>query len=61
MEKVVAGTGFKGSWNDFLEFTRNDKRFFFDTAEQRLMFYRDIAKRADAELPKLFAELPRLP
>ena len=23
--------------------------------------YRDIAKRADAELPKLFAELPRLP
>jgi len=26
-----------------------------------LVGYRDIAKRADAELPKLFAELPRLP
>jgi len=25
------------------------------------MFYRDIGKRVDAELPKLFAELPRLP
>jgi len=25
------------------------------------MFYRDIGKRADAQLPKLFAELPRLP
>ena len=61
MEKVIAQTGFKGSWNEFLEFTRADKRFFFDTPEQRLAAYRDIAKRADAELPKLFAELPRLP
>ena len=25
------------------------------------MAYRDIGKRADAELPKLFAELPRVP
>jgi uncharacterized protein (DUF885 family) len=61
MEKVIADTGFKGSWDEFLAFTRTDKRFFFDTAEQRLAAYRDIAKRADAELPKLFAVLPRLP
>jgi uncharacterized protein (DUF885 family) len=61
IEKVIASTGFRGSWDDFLQFTREDKRFFFDTPEQRLMFYRDIGKRADAELPRLFAELPRLP
>lgn len=61
MEKVIAATGFQGSWDEFLHFIRSDKRFFFDKPEQRLMFYRDIGKRADAELPKLFAELPRLP
>ena len=61
MEKVIVDTGFKGSWDAFMEFTRTDKRFFFDKPEQRLAAYRDIAKRADAELPKLFAELPRLP
>jgi uncharacterized protein (DUF885 family) len=61
MERVIASTGFKGPWEEFIEFMRTDKRFFFDKPEQRLMFYRDIAKRADAELPKLFAELPRLP
>src|SRR5205085_1314032 len=33
----------------------------FKTGEERLRAYRDIAKRADAELPKLFAELPRTP
>jgi uncharacterized protein (DUF885 family) len=26
MEKVIASTGFKGSWDDFLKFTREDKR-----------------------------------
>jgi uncharacterized protein (DUF885 family) len=61
MEKAIAATGFKGTWNDFLKFIREDKRFFHETSEQRLAAYRDIAKRADAELPRLFAELPRLP
>lgn len=61
MDKVIASTGFKGSFEEFLEFTRTDPRFFFKTPEARLAAYRDIAKRADAELPKLFAELPRLP
>jgi uncharacterized protein (DUF885 family) len=61
MEKAIAEAGFKGTWDAFLEFTRTDKRFFFASAEERLLAYRDIAKRADAELPKLFAVLPRLP
>jgi uncharacterized protein (DUF885 family) len=61
MEALIASTGFKGTWDEFMEFTRTDKRFFFDKPEARLVAYRDIAKRVDAELPKLFAELPRLP
>jgi len=61
MDQVIASSGFKGSFADFLQFTKTDPRFFFKTPEARLAAYRDIAKRADAELPKLFAELPRLP
>ena len=53
MEKVIASTGFKGTWDDFLKFTREDKRFFFEKPADRLMFYRDIGKRADAELPDM--------
>ncbi len=61
MDEVMAATGFKGTFAQFVEFLRTDPRFFHKTGEERLSAYRDIAKRADAELPKLFAELPRLP
>ena len=61
MDEVMASTGFKATFPEFLKFLNTDARFFFKTPEARLAAYRDIAKRADAELPKLFAELPRLP
>jgi uncharacterized protein (DUF885 family) len=61
MDKVIASTGFKGTFDEFNTFLRTDPRFYFKTPEERLRAYRDIAKRADAELPKLFATLPRLP
>ena len=61
MAEVVKATGFKGTFPEFLEFLHKDKRFIFASAEERLRAYRDIGKRADAELPKLFAELPRMP
>jgi uncharacterized protein (DUF885 family) len=61
MDRVIAGTGFKGSFAEFIAFIGTDARFFFKTPEARLMAYRDIAKRADAALPPLFAELPRTP
>ena len=61
MQKVIAATGFKGTFPEFLEFLHKDKQFFFTRPEDRLRAYRDIAKRADAELPRLFAELPRMP
>jgi uncharacterized protein (DUF885 family) len=61
MDKVIASTGHKGTFAEFVRFVNSDPRFFFKTAAERLAAYRDIAKRADAELPKLFAELPRTP
>lgn len=45
----------------FTEYLRTDERFYFDTAEELLAAYRDIAKRIDGEMPRLFRKLPRLP
>ncbi|HUQ27225.1 MAG TPA: DUF885 domain-containing protein [Usitatibacter sp.] len=61
MDEVIKSTAFAGSFADFLKSINSDPRFTFKTPEARLAAYRDIAKRADAELPKFFAELPRLP
>jgi uncharacterized protein (DUF885 family) len=61
MEAVITKTGFKGSFREFLDFLRTDKQFFYDTGPQLLAGYRDISKRIDAELPRLFGKLPRLP
>jgi uncharacterized protein (DUF885 family) len=44
-----------------MDFLRTDPRFFFERAQDLLVAYRDIAKRADPELARLFGRLPRLP
>ena len=61
MDKVIASTGFKGTFAEFVQSIKSDPRFFHTSADGMLTHYRDIAKRADAALPALFAELPRLP
>lgn len=61
MQKIIDDLGFKGSFADFLEFLRTDEQFYPKTADELLMFARDIAKRIDAELPKFFKTLPRKP
>ncbi len=45
----------------FLEFLRTEPRFYYTHAQDLLAGYRDIAKRVDAEMPRLFGRLPRLP
>ena len=59
MDAVIEQTRFKGSLQEFAAFLHTDPRFYFSRAEDLVTAYRDVAKRADAELPKLFAELPR--
>jgi uncharacterized protein (DUF885 family) len=61
MERVIAQTGFKGTRSEYFEKNRSDPQFYYSRGEDMLRDYRDIAKRVDAELPKLFAALPRLP
>jgi uncharacterized protein (DUF885 family) len=61
MDEVIERAGFQGSLEEFAAFLRTDPRFYFSRAEDLVTAYRDIAKRADAELPALFTELPRTP
>ena len=61
MDGLIASTGFAGSFEDFCNFLRTDPRFFYDKPEDLVAGYRDIAKRIDPELVKLFGRLPRLP
>ncbi len=61
MEEIKRETGFEGSLTEFFAFLRTDPQFFFVTPEELLRAYRDISKRADSELVKLFGTLPRLP
>lgn len=59
MERVKAETGFKGTMPEFFHHLRTDPKFYFTDKEDLLRAYRDIAKRADPELMKLFKTLPR--
>jgi uncharacterized protein (DUF885 family) len=61
MDAVVTAAGFSGSLAEFVHFLRTDDQFFFRKPEDLLVAYRDICKRADPELPRLFGTLPRLP
>ncbi len=60
MEKVKKEVKFKGDLQAFNKFLLKDKQFYYKTKEELLAGYRDIAKRVDPELPKLFKTLPRL-
>ena len=61
MDKIIASTGFKGSFHDFTEFLRTDPRFFYDQRDDLVNGYRVIVKKIDPELAHLFGKLPRLP
>ena len=61
MDATMRSTGFKGDRAAFQQYINTDPQFTFVRGSDMLTRYRDIAKRADAELPRFFAELPRLP
>jgi uncharacterized protein (DUF885 family) len=61
MEAIIETTGFEGDFAEFLHFLRTDPQFYHTTKEGLLQEYRDISKRADPELMKLFGHLPRTP
>lgn len=59
MERVKAQTGFKGPLAEFFTFLRTDPRFFYPDADELIRAYRDLTKRIDPQLMKLFGTLPR--
>lgn len=61
MQKIIEEVHFKGSFADFFHFLRTDKQFYATSPKELLMIARDMAKRADAQLPKFFKTLPRKP
>ena len=61
MEAVMKETKFDGDFNAFVKYLNTDPKFFHTGSEALPAGYREIAKRIDPELPKLFAELPRAP
>ena len=61
MQKIIASLSFKGSFADFFQFLRTDEQFYAKTPKELLMIARDMAKRADEQLPRFFKTLPRKP
>ena len=61
MEAVIKEVKFKGDFAAFGKYLRSDPKFYFAGKEQLLAAYRDIAKRIDPQLPRIFGKLPRLP
>jgi uncharacterized protein (DUF885 family) len=59
MEKVIAATGFRGTFHDFTEFLRTDQQFYFDRPEDLVNAYKIVAKSIDPELVHEFGKLPR--
>ncbi|HSD00533.1 MAG TPA: DUF885 domain-containing protein, partial [Casimicrobiaceae bacterium] len=61
MDDVIRRTGFSGTRDEFFKFLHDAPQFYLNRPDDMLAAYRDLAKRVDARLPSLFAELPRLP
>lgn len=61
MQVIIKELNFQGSFLDFFKFLRTDEQFYAKTPEELLMIARDMAKRADEQLPRFFKTLPRKP
>lgn len=61
MQKIIDELEFEGDFSDFLKFLRTDEQFYAKTPDELLMIARDMAKRADEQLPRFFKTLPRKP
>jgi uncharacterized protein (DUF885 family) len=61
MDQVMGETGFTGDRTAFAEHLQNDPTHYFPIEDALLGAYRDIAKRIDPGVVRLFSRLPRLP
>ncbi len=61
MLEVISEVGFEGGFQAFLGHLRTDPIFYPKTAQELMRYAAYLAKKMDAQLPKLFRTLPRLP
>lgn len=61
MQQIVDKLEFKGDINAFIDFLRSDDQFYAKTPEDLIIYASYVAKKMDAQLPKLFYKMPRTP
>ncbi len=61
MDAVMRRVTWDGTFEGFKQYLRTNPAFFHKSAESLVAGYRDVAKRADPELARLFGTLPRTP
>jgi len=61
IDRVMQDMAWRGDFKSFVHHLNTDPRYFYASGEELLAGYREIGKRLDAEMPTLFAELPRMP
>jgi uncharacterized protein (DUF885 family) len=61
MDAVIAKTGFKGTFAEFVQFLRTDPRFYTTDPQQLMKETAFVLKKIDGQLPTLFKTLPRQP
>ncbi len=61
LQAVAFEVGSRGTLRELFAQAQADPRFVVASAEELVARYRDLCKRVDPELPRLFAVLPRLP
>ncbi len=61
LEALVGDVQFPGTLSELFAWAQTDPRFAVGSADELVTCYRDLCKRVDPELPRLFAVLPRLP
>ncbi len=61
MEELAPRTGYRGSLREVFTQLREDPANYHATAADLLLAYRDMSKRIDPELVRVFSVLPRLP
>lgn len=61
MLDVIDQAGFKGSFQEWLDYLRDTPDFYPKTPQERMQIVSTISKKMDGELPKLFGKLPRMP
>jgi uncharacterized protein (DUF885 family) len=61
MEELVAGIGYDGDLDSFIDYLRTDPQFYYESKEPMMEEYRRILTQMDEHLPSLFGILPEAP